>query len=47
MAACVDNIQFYRRIHHDRDIYVRGYPTFTGKSSIEVQLDLLQYNSQK
>ncbi|KAL4429061.1 hypothetical protein ABPG74_022147 [Tetrahymena malaccensis] len=46
MAACVDNIQFYRRIHHDRDIIVRGYPTHTGKSSIEVQLDLLQVNSR-
>ncbi|EGR30277.1 hypothetical protein IMG5_136230 [Ichthyophthirius multifiliis] len=44
MAACVDNIQFYQNVCPSKDIVLRGYPTFIGSSSIEVQLDLLQEN---
>lgn len=35
-TACVDNMSFYKPLSIEQDLRITGYPTFAGKSSIEV-----------
>jgi acyl-CoA hydrolase len=42
VTASVDNINFFSPIEADKDIIISGYPTYSGNSSIEIQIDVLQ-----
>ncbi len=42
MTACCDHLKFFRPIRGDRNIVINAYPTYVGKSTVEVRTDLLQ-----
>jgi len=42
MTACCDHLKFFRPIRGDRNILINAYPTYVGKSTIEVRTDLMQ-----
>lgn len=42
VTVCVDHLKFYKIIRADRNILINSYPTFSGKSTIEIRTDLFQ-----
>ncbi len=42
VTLCVDHLKFYNIIRADRNILINSYPTFSGKSTIEIRTDLFQ-----
>jgi len=40
VTACVDNMQFFSPMNSLNDISIIAYPSFIGKTSIEVQVDV-------
>lgn len=42
VTACCDHLKFFRPIRGDRNIIINAYPTYSGKSTIEIRTDLLQ-----
>jgi acyl-coenzyme A thioesterase 9 len=41
VTAVVDNIKFFNRLFADQDLTIIGYVTYVGRSSIEVQIDVV------
>jgi len=46
IAACMDNIKFFKTLNCDQDLILTAYPTYVGKSSLEIQCDLSQINKE-
>lgn len=42
VTVCVDHLRFFRPIRGDTDITINAYPSFVGKTTVEVRTDLLQ-----
>ncbi|EAR99776.1 acyl-CoA thioester hydrolase CGI-16 (macronuclear) [Tetrahymena thermophila SB210] len=42
VTACVDNVEFYSDLSTQKDIYLKGYVTYVGRTSIEVKIDMYQ-----
>lgn len=42
MTVCCDHLKFFRPLRGDRNILINAYPTYVGKSTVEVRTDLLQ-----
>lgn len=36
MMVCGDNVKVFKKANNELDITIQGYPTFVGKSSVEV-----------
>ena len=42
VTACVDHVNIYNSININQDLIITSYPSFVGKSSLEVQIDIWQ-----
>lgn len=42
LTACCDHLKFFRQIRGDRNIIINAYPTYVGRSTVEIRTDLLQ-----
>jgi len=47
VTACVDNVEFYSKLSTKKDIALKGYVTYVGKTSIEVRIDIYQIGENK
>ena len=42
ITVCVDHLKFFTGLRGDRNLIVNAYPTFSGKSTVEIRTDLYQ-----
>ena len=41
VTVCMDNFRLFGKISASEDLIIEGYPTFTGKTTIEIRIDVL------
>lgn len=47
VTLSMDNFHFFRPIAADKDLDICSYPTFNGKSTVEIRVDIYQESSEK
>ena len=47
ITVCVDHLKFFSNLRGDRNILINAYPTFSGKSTVEIRTDLYEEIADK
>lgn len=47
VTLCMDNMHFFKPIQADKDLSICSYPTFNGKSTVEIRVDIYQESDEK
>lgn len=46
ITVCVDHLKFFTNIRADKNILINAYPTYSGKSTVEIRTDVFQMEAK-